>query len=88
MAFVKLILIAIGMVAAAFYSSKISLWTVGSNRSVEFPENERLERLTEPFLHWTVVHIRDDLGSVHNILVLSNALMAGILVTLIVMTVF
>jgi hypothetical protein len=88
MVLIKLILIGIAMVVAAFYSSKISLWNVGSNRKVEFPENKLSEPLTEPELHWTLVHIRDDLGSIHTILVLTNALVAGILATLIIMIAF
>jgi hypothetical protein len=87
-ALIKLILIATAMIIAAFYSTKISLWTVGSNRKVEFPENKKSEPLTEPELHWTLVHIRDELGSIHNILVLTNALVAGILATLIIMIAF
>lgn len=88
MALIKLILIATAMIVAAFYSTKISLWTVGSNRKVEFPENKKSEPLTGPELHWTLVHIRDELGSIHNILVLTNALVAGILATLIIMIAF
>ena len=28
---------------------------------------------------WTIVHIRDDLGAIHNLIVLANGLLAGIL---------
>jgi len=60
-------------------SLKISISTISSNRSVEFPQNDDSEPLSQSAKDWTVVHIRDDLGSIHNLMVLTNALLAAIL---------
>jgi hypothetical protein len=81
---VDAIVAAVAAIAAAYASAKISLNTVASNRAVEFPNNEKSEPLSSTARDWTAVHIRDDLGSIHNLIVLTNALLAGILAVLLV----
>jgi hypothetical protein len=73
----------VAALAAAYASAKLSLKTLASNRGVEFPENEKSEALSTSQKDWTLVHIRDDLGSIHNLIVLANGLLAGILIVLI-----
>lgn len=75
---------AIAVLAAAYASAKISVNTLASNRAVEFPENEKSEPLSSTVKDWTIVHIRDDLGSIHNLIVLTNGLLAGILALLLI----
>jgi hypothetical protein len=61
----------------------VSLWlankTIGSNRAGEWPENEKSEPLSNQALHWTIVHIRDDIGCIQSLLWIANTLLAGIL---------
>lgn len=70
--------------AAAYASTKFSLHTLASNRAAEFPENEKSQPLSASQKDWTLVHIRDDLGAIHNLIVLANGLLAAILTVLIV----
>jgi hypothetical protein len=68
---------------ACYVSTKIIEKTQTANRAAEFSENERSEALTQSGRDWTLVHIRDDVGSIHNLLILANGLLAAILATLI-----
>jgi hypothetical protein len=77
------IVAATAAIVAAYASAKISLSTLASNRAVEFPENEKSEPLSTSQKDWTLVHIRDDLGSIQNLIVLANGLLAAILAVLI-----
>jgi hypothetical protein len=78
------IVAAIAGLAAAYASAKISVKTLASNRRVEFPGNEKFEPLSPSAKDWTIVHIRDDLGSIHNLIVLTNGLLAAILALLLI----
>lgn len=78
------IVAAVAATAAAYTSGKLSFSTLASNRAVEFPENEKSDPLSKQQIDWTVVHVRDDLGCIANYLVMTNALLAGILAVLIV----
>jgi hypothetical protein len=82
----KLILIAIAVFAGAFVSEKIGVRTLANNRKVEWPENKKSETLSQAELHWTIVHVRDDIGSVYSVLVVTNALLAGVLVAIVTLT--
>jgi hypothetical protein len=65
--------------AVLFVSYRIALGTLASNRNAEMAQNERAGSLSEAQMHWTIVHIRDDIGAMHNLLVLTNALLAALL---------
>jgi hypothetical protein len=80
----KIIVAAIAFGAAAFASFMIAQGTTASNRATEFPANEKAEPLSISERDWTIVHIRDDLGAIHNLIVLANGLLAGILGALLV----
>jgi hypothetical protein len=69
---------------AMWASSKLANSTIGSNRGVEWKENEKAGELSNQQIHWTVVHIRDDIGGIHNLLTVANGLLAAILVALLV----
>jgi hypothetical protein len=43
---------------------------------------EKSEPLAEPIIHWTIAHIRDDIGSIFVVLTITNGLLAGILAAL------
>jgi hypothetical protein len=45
---------------------------------------EKAEPLSTSEKDWTIVHIRDDLGAIHNLIILANGLLAGILGVLLV----
>jgi hypothetical protein len=58
--------------------------TIGANRRVEMTtDNERLDPVSEANLHWSIVHIRDDIGPMHNLLIIANGLLAAILAAII-----
>jgi hypothetical protein len=62
-------------------SVRIAEGTVSSNRSTEWPENERSDPLSRQALHWTIAHIRDDLGGIYAMLMVTNGCLAGLLAT-------
>jgi hypothetical protein len=80
----KLTVIAIAIFLGALASMKVVAVTIPANRKSEWRENEKSVALTETQLHWTIVHIRDDIGSIHNVLVLTNALLAGVIAAIMV----
>jgi hypothetical protein len=79
----KLAIILGAVLAAALVSVKVSSGTVAHNRTTGWPD-PKTEPLSQSEFHWTVVQIRDDIGSIHNLLVLANSIGAGILAALIV----
>lgn len=78
----KLIVVVVAVFAGGFISEKIGRWVLANNRKVEWPENENSGTLSEAQLHWTIAHIRDDIGSVYGLLMVTNALLAGVLAAL------
>jgi len=40
---------------------------------------EKSERLPTPVLHWLTAHVRDDIGGIYAMLVITNGLLAAIL---------
>ena len=80
---IKAIATAIAFMVAIYAASKIVQKTVDNNRSAEFKRNEESPPLSESERDWTLVHIRDDIGSIHNLLVLAIGLLAGILAALV-----
>lgn len=75
----KFLVIGLTMGVTIWISTKIVYHTILSNRSVEWPEKEKSDPISEPVLQWTIVHIRDDIGCIHNLLIMTNALLAGVL---------
>jgi hypothetical protein len=78
-----LIVAAIAFIVAVIGSAVAANKTVMKNRTTEWPENEKSETLSSPELHWSIVHIRDDVGSIQNLIVIANGLLAAILAALI-----
>jgi hypothetical protein len=56
--------------------------TLAHLRNTEWPEMEKSQPLSRSVLNWTIAHIRDDLGMVFSVLVITNGLLAGILTAL------
>jgi hypothetical protein len=79
----KVLTVALALAVGALVSATFAKRTVGANRSAEWSQNEKSDELSVSQLHWTVVHIRDDIGGIHNLLILTNALLAGLLAALI-----
>jgi hypothetical protein len=78
---VDIAIIAGGCLVGAFVSMKLGYATMLHVRNTAWAESERSE--AEPELHVAIFHIRDDLVSIHTIFVLTNGLLAGVLVALI-----
>jgi hypothetical protein len=77
----------VGAAVAAFFvawfaSYFIATRAIGDNRRVEFDANEKSGSLTEANVHWSIVHIRDDIGAIHNLIVMTNGLLAALLAVL------
>ncbi len=79
---ISLAVIIASVLIGAAASNKFSIKTLANNRAREWTENERSDPLSQAAVHWTVVHIRDDIGSIHNVLIITNGLLAGVLATL------
>jgi hypothetical protein len=75
----KLAAAAAAFTIMCFISSFLITRTMQSNREIEWDANKKSELLTPSELHWTVVHIRDDIGSATGLLAITNALLAAIL---------
>lgn len=80
---VKAVAAAVAFAVAYFVASKIAQKTADHNRDFEFKKNEESPPLSQSERDWTFVHIRDDIGGIHNLLVLANGLLAGILAALV-----
>jgi len=80
MIYYKLAAVAAAFCVAAYASVRVALNTIGNNRAVEFDENERQSNLSDAQIRWTVIHIRDDIGAIHNLLVVANGLLAALVV--------
>lgn len=80
---IRIIAAAAGFVIAALASAKLGIHTTVQNRAVEWPENEKSKSFTDPEIQWTIMHIRDDLGAVHTLIVIMNGLLGAILAALI-----
>ena len=74
-----LIIVAVAAFAGMALSAKLAEKILAHNRSREWPENEKSEPLTQQSLHWTIAHIRDDIGGIYVILIATNGLLAGLL---------
>jgi hypothetical protein len=79
----KLAVIASTILVAAYAATRLAHQTLTGNRKTEWPEMEKSEPLSPSELHWTIAHIRDDVGGIHALLVFTNALMAGTLAALV-----
>ena len=49
------------------------------NRKIEWETNENSNRLSQSQKDWQIVHVRDDVGSIAGLLVITNVLLAAIL---------
>jgi hypothetical protein len=86
----EMYVIFIGLVVVAAFagmavSLKIAEKALAHNRSTEWPENEKSEPLSQQALHWTVAHIRDDLGGIYAMLMVTNGLLAGVLAAVVIL---
>jgi hypothetical protein len=52
------------------------------NRQTEWDKNDKIDAPDQNHLHWTVIHIRDDIGGICGLLWLTNGLLAAILAAL------
>jgi hypothetical protein len=73
------IIIGVAVIVGMRGSVRMAEGTVASNRTVEWPENEKSEPLSQQALHWTIAHVRDDLGGIYAMLVVTNGCLAGLL---------
>jgi len=78
----KMVAIIVACFVGAIGSAKLAGSTSLHNRATEWPQNEKSEELSDSVRQWTIVHIRDDVGGIHNLLVVTNALLAGLLAAL------
>jgi hypothetical protein len=83
---VKLVVIATAAFIGWLVSVKLGIRTLASNREVEWPENETATALSPSQFHWTIVHVRDDIGGIYSLLILTNTLLAGVLAALVTLT--
>ena len=72
----------IGWMLASLGSYIIATYTVHANRRVEMDANERSGTVSEANIHWSIMHVRDDVGAIHNLITMTNGLLAAILGTL------
>ncbi len=66
-----------------YITAKIGVVVGGTARGKEFPANLRADPLSTQELHWTVVHIRDDIGFIVAALCMTNGLLAAIFMVLV-----
>jgi hypothetical protein len=57
--------------------------TIGANRRIEMTDNEKFGPVSEANFRWSIVHMRDDIGTMHNLLVIANGLLAAILAAIV-----
>jgi hypothetical protein len=80
---IRILLAMIGFSLALGLSRRVIKDSQVQNRAAEWPEMEKGDPIKKPILDWTLVHIRDDLGSLHNLIPITNGLLAAILGALI-----
>jgi hypothetical protein len=80
----KWIAAAIAFSAAGSLSALLTTYLTSDNRSKEWNANLESGELTPSQLHWTLVHIRDDIGPIVGLLVLTNSLLAAILAVMLI----
>lgn len=78
----KIIAAAIAFAVAIAVSARLAIHTMNKNRQNEFDQNKKGSAFSKMEIDWTVIHIRDDLGSIFSLLVITNGLLAAILATL------
>jgi hypothetical protein len=64
---------------ASFLSLRLVKAMSSGNRDIEWTANEQSGALSETSIHWTIVHIRDDIGSIVGLIIVTNGLLAAIL---------
>ena len=80
-----LVIISLSVCGGIILTKRSAINIFKKNRELEFPENERSDPLSRQSLHWTIVHIRDDMPLIVEPLNIISGLLAGILAALIVM---
>jgi hypothetical protein len=80
-----IIMVAVAVFAGMAVSAKFAEKALASNRSTEWPENEKSEPFTQQSLHWTIAHIRDDIGGIYTMLTVTNGLLAGLLAAAVIL---
>jgi hypothetical protein len=84
----KLALVLAAIFVGAMASAKFATKTLADNRAKEWPQIEKSDPLSNAMVDWTIVDIRDDLGGIHNMLAITNGLLAGIITTLTIQFLF
>jgi hypothetical protein len=64
---------------ALIASTVMATHTVKDNRLVEMDANEKAGTVSRANIHWSTIHIRDDVEAIHNLIIITNLLLAGIL---------
>jgi hypothetical protein len=59
-------------------SSVHMIYVTSRNRLTEWDINDKMEAPNQNHLYWTVIHIRDDIGGICSLLLLTNGLLAAI----------
>lgn len=73
------IIVGVAVIVGMRGSVRMAEGALAHNRSTEWPENEKSDPLSQQALHWTIAHIRDDLGGIYAMLVVTNGCLAGLL---------
>jgi hypothetical protein len=69
----------IGGVLAWIASTVMAIYTAHRNRQLEMDANEKSGTVSRANIDWSIIHIRDDVGGIHNLITITNALLAAIL---------
>lgn len=75
--YVALIAMAVAFCLGIFASSRTAQQTVAGNRS-SWASFEKSDRLPTSVIHWLIAQTRDDVGAMHNMLAITNGLLAAI----------
>jgi hypothetical protein len=78
----KIVAAVIGFSIASTLSSVMMMTITSRNRNAEWDKNDETGAPDQNHLYWTVIHIRDDIGSICGLLWLTNGLLAAVVAAL------
>ena len=82
MDFVAIAYVVGAFIAGGYLSSLTMLFITTSNRRKEHGPNESIPAPLRNAMSWHVVHIRDDVGAICSLLVITNGLLAALVTIL------